>query len=78
MLEGDEEKMTIWLDGEVLNTQLQKHVKNRDGPALNPFLGPHAFRLNLAIGGWQGGDPSGTGFPQQYEVDYVRIYQKGG
>ena len=78
VLEWDEEKMTIWLDGEVLNTQLQKHVKNQDGPALNPFLGPHAFRLNLAIGGWQGGDPSGTGFPQQYEVDYVRIYQKGG
>jgi beta-glucanase (GH16 family) len=76
VLEWDEEKMTVWLDGEMLNTQLMKHVQNQDGPAVNPFLAPHAFRLNLAIGGPQGGDPSGTSFPQKYEVDYVRIYQK--
>jgi beta-glucanase (GH16 family) len=76
VLEWDEEKMTIWLDGEMLNTQLMKHVQNQDGPAVNPFLAPHAFRLNFAIGGPQGGDPSGTSFPQRYEVDYVRIYQK--
>lgn len=76
VLEWDEEKMTIWLDGEMLNTQLMKHVQNQDGPVVNPFLAPHAFRLNLAIGGPQGGDPSGTSFPQKYEVDYVRIYQK--
>jgi beta-glucanase (GH16 family) len=76
VLEWDEEKMSIWLDGEMLNTQLMKHVQNQDGPVVNPFLAPHAFRLNLAIGGPQGGDPSGTSFPQRYEVDYVRIYQK--
>jgi beta-glucanase (GH16 family) len=76
VLEWDEEKMTVWLDGEMLNTQLMKHVENQDGPVVNPFLAPHAFRLNLAIGGPQGGDPSGTSFPQKYEVDYVRIYQK--
>jgi beta-glucanase (GH16 family) len=76
VLEWDEEKMTVWLDGEMLNTQLMKHVTNQDGPAVNPFLAPHAFRLNFAIGGPQGGDPSRTTFPQRYEVDYVRIYQK--
>lgn len=76
VLEWDEGKMTVWLDGEVLNTQLMKHVMNQDGPAVNPFLGPQAFRLNLAIGGPQGGDPAATSFPQRYEVDYVRIYQK--
>jgi len=78
VLEWDEEKMTVWLDGEILNTQLMKHVKNQDGPAINPFMSPQAFRLNMAIGGPQGGDPSKTEFPQRYEVDYVRIYQKGG
>lgn len=78
VLEWDEEKMTIWLDGEMLNTQLMKHVKNLDGSAVNPFLAPHAFRLNMAVGGPQGGDPSRTTFPQRYEVDYVRVYQKEG
>jgi hypothetical protein len=43
---------------------------------VNPFLAPHALRLNLAVGGPQGGDPSRTTFPQRYEVDYVRVYQK--
>jgi beta-glucanase (GH16 family) len=76
VLEWDEEKMSVWLDGEMLNTQLMKHVQNQDGPVVNPFLAPHAFRLNFAIGGPQGGDPSATSFPQRYEVDYVRIYQK--
>lgn len=76
VLEWDEEKMTIWLDGQPLNTQLMQHVKNQDGPPVNPFLAPQAMRLNFAIGGMNGGDPSGTTFPQRYEVDYVRVYQK--
>jgi hypothetical protein len=32
--------------------------------------------LNLAIGGDKGGDPSSTPFKVQYEVDYVRVFQK--
>jgi hypothetical protein len=31
--------------------------------------------VNLAIGGDNGGDPSGTVFPQRVEVDYLRVYQ---
>jgi len=76
VLEWDAEKMTIWLDGQLLNTQFMSHVKNLDGAPVNPFLAPQAMRLNFAIGGMNGGDPSGTSFPQRYEVDYVRIYQK--
>lgn len=75
VLEWDEQKMTIYLDGQPLNTQLLKHVVNQDGPAINPFQAPQAFRLNMALGG-QGGDPSPLSFPQRYEIDYVRIYQK--
>jgi hypothetical protein len=33
--------------------------------------------VNQAIGGNNGGDPSGTEFPVQYIVDYVRHYQPG-
>ena len=76
VLEWDDEKMSIWMDGQLLNTQEMKHVMNGDGERVNPFLGPQAFRLNLAIGGGQAGDPSPTSFPQRYEVDYVRVYQK--
>jgi hypothetical protein len=32
--------------------------------------------LNLALGGMNGGDPSLTAFPNRFEVDYVRVYQK--
>ena len=32
----------------------------------------HSKALNLAIGGQNGGDPSGTTFPARYEVDYAR------
>lgn len=76
VLEWDEEKMTIWLDGQLLNSQEMSQVKNQDGPTVNPFDAPQAMRLNLAIGGANGGDPARTPFPQRFEVDYVRIYQK--
>ena len=73
--EWSPEKISIYLDGRLLNTLEMKGVINQDGPAINPFLAPQRFRLNMAIGS-NGGDPSQTPFPQRYEVDYVRIYQK--
>jgi beta-glucanase (GH16 family) len=73
--EWDREKIAIYLDGKLMNTLPMKTTVNQDGPAINPFLEPHYFRLNLAIGS-NGGDPSHTAFPQRFEVDYVRIYQK--
>jgi beta-glucanase (GH16 family) len=42
----------------------------------NPYTGnPFYMLVNLAIGGQNGGDPSGTTFPITYLVDYVRVYQ---
>lgn len=75
--EWDSEKITISLDDRVLNTLEMKSVVNADGPPINPFLKPQRFRLNMAIGA-TGGDPSKTAFPQRYEVDYIRLYQKPG
>ncbi|MCR5820054.1 MAG: glycoside hydrolase family 16 protein [Bacteroidaceae bacterium] len=37
---------------------------------------PHYILLNLAIGA-SGGTPDQSAFPMLYEVDYVRVYQKG-
>ena len=75
VMEWDEEKITLYLDGQLLNTLDMKSTANEDGPKINPFLGPQHFRLNMAIGA-NAGNPDKTPFPQRYEVDYVRIYQK--
>ena len=44
----------------------------------NPFHKPHYLILNLAIGGSWGGQKGidDSIFPQRYEIDYVRFYQK--
>jgi hypothetical protein len=49
---------------------------NKDNTGINPFQQQHYILLNLAIGGDNGGDPSSTDFPNRFEVDYVRVYQK--
>ncbi len=75
VIEWNPEKIEIFLDGKLLNTLPMHTATNQDGPPINPFLAPQRFRLNLAIGA-AGGDTSKTPFPQRFEVDYVRIYQK--
>lgn len=77
VMEWTPERIEIHLDGKLLNTTLLKGTVNETGPAKSPFIdAPQALRLNLAIGGKNGGDPSGTSFPQRYEIDYVRVYQR--
>jgi beta-glucanase (GH16 family) len=51
-------------------------LQNKDGTGINPFRQPHYMLLNLAMGGTNGGDLSSTQFPNRFEVDYVRVYQK--
>lgn len=41
----------------------------------NPFRKPHYLLINLALGGSWGGAIDDSIFPQQYLVDYVRVYQ---
>jgi beta-glucanase (GH16 family) len=67
------ESISLYLDDILLNSINLNETKNPDG--FNPFLQPHYFLLNLAIGG-NGGSPADALFPIKYEVDYVRIYQK--
>ena len=40
------------------------------------FRKPHILRLNLALGGWWGGDIGEDILPQKYIIDYVRVYSK--
>ena len=74
-MEWDEERIALSVDGKVLNeVDLAKTING--GDKKNPFQAPHYMILNLAIGGQNGGDPSGTEFPGKFEVDWVRVYQK--
>ncbi len=75
VMEWDEKEIAIYLDGKLLNRVNLAKTVNQDGSGINPFRAPHRLRLNLAVGG-AGGNPEKTAFPQRYEIDYVRIYQK--
>jgi hypothetical protein len=68
------ETISLNLDDELLNSILLSETINPDGK--NPFLQPHFLLLNLAIGGLNGGEPKPETKLINYEVDYVRVYQK--
>lgn len=41
------------------------------------FSGQFFLRINLAVGGdWPGDPDSNTVFPAEYQIDYVRVYQR--
>ena len=70
------DSIALYIDDQLLNKVAVNTLVNKDGNGFNPFKQPHYMLLNLAIGGDNGGDPSGTTFPSRFEIDYVRVYQK--
>jgi beta-glucanase (GH16 family) len=75
-MDWGEQNISLYVDDTLLNQQPMKSLYNRDSTGINPFQQPHYILLNLAIGGDNGGDPASTDFPNRYEIDYVRVYQK--
>jgi beta-glucanase (GH16 family) len=75
-MDWDDKAIKLYVDDVLLNTTELKDTFNKDTEGRNPFHQPHYIILNLAIGGANGGDPSGTDFPSRFEVDYVRVYRK--
>ncbi|MCW3089414.1 MAG: glycoside hydrolase family 16 protein [Ferruginibacter sp.] len=75
-MDWDENAIALYVDDLLLNKVELSKLVNKDGTGINPFKQPHYMLLNLAIGGQNGGDPTGTKFPNRFEVDYVRVYQK--
>jgi beta-glucanase (GH16 family) len=73
-MDWDDQKIDLYLDDTLMNSVALSSMLNADGSS--PFKQKAYMILNLAIGGDNGGDPSATTFPQQYLVDYVRVYQK--
>lgn len=75
-MDWNEEAIALYVDEVLLNkTELSK-LENKDGSGTNPFKQPHFMLLNLAMGGMNGGSIGNTKFPNRFEVDYVRVYQK--
>lgn len=72
-MDWTQDYIKLYLDGELLNETSLSNTKNPDG--FNGFQQPHYILLNLALGS-NGGDLSATQLPRNYEVDYVRVYQK--
>jgi beta-glucanase (GH16 family) len=68
----------LYVDDILMNTtDLSKTINGSISNIVNPFQQKQYIVINEAIGGNNGGDPSGTTFPVQYIIDYVRVYQKG-
>jgi beta-glucanase (GH16 family) len=54
----------------------QYHVMSTTPAALSEFQQPYYIILNLAVGGsWPGNPDATTVFPQNFIIDYVRVYQ---
>lgn len=75
-MDWTEESIALYIDDQLLNKASLDQLVNKDGSGFNPFKQPHYMLLNLAMGGMNGGDHTGTSYPQKFEIDYVRVYQK--
>ncbi len=75
-MDWTEEYIALYVDDTLLNKVELSLTTNKDGSGFNPFKQPHYMLLNLAMGGMNGGDLADTPFPQKFEIDYVRVYQK--
>lgn len=75
-MDWDENEIALFVDDMLLNKVELSKLVNKDGTTINPFKQPHYMLLNLAMGGYNGGDLGNTEFPNRFEIDYVRVYQK--
>lgn len=75
-MDWDENAIALYVDDTLMNKVALSRLENKDGSGINPFKQPHYMLLNLAMGGQNGGSLDGTTFPNRFEVDYVRVYQK--
>jgi beta-glucanase (GH16 family)/lysophospholipase L1-like esterase len=67
-------RVAFYVDGRVILTA-DKSVLG-GAAAQWPFDQPFWLKLNLAVGGPYGGDPTSGTFPKTMEVDWVRVYQE--
>lgn len=76
VMDWDAEKIVLSVDDSVLLDEPVSKLENKDGSHFNPFKQPHYMFLNYALGGSWGGGLEGAVLPKEFEVDYIRVYQK--
>jgi len=72
-LEWDEQQVSMYLDGKCYYNMPLAAANAASG---NAFAKPFYILLNLAVGGSWGGAADASVYPQQFKVDYVRVFQK--
>ncbi|SFH34320.1 glycoside hydrolase family 16 protein [Pedobacter insulae] len=75
-MDWTEQSIDLFVDDELLLSVPMDRLVNKDGSNTHPFKQPHYMLLNLAMGGMNGGELQDTKFPNRFEVDYVRVYQR--
>ncbi|AOM84507.1 glycoside hydrolase family 16 protein [Salisediminibacterium beveridgei] len=74
-IEWEPEEIRWYVNDELYAETSQWYTENGEFPA--PFDQDFHLILNLAVGGWYGGDPDETTeFPGEMNVDYVRVYEQ--
>jgi beta-glucanase (GH16 family) len=75
-MDWTEKDISLFVDDELMITMPMDKLYNKDSSGTHPFKQPHYMLLDLAMGGLNGGSLGDTRFPNRFEVDYVRVYQK--
>jgi beta-glucanase (GH16 family) len=72
-VEWEPDAIRWYIDGDLTYTRTTSTTPWLDDAFSKPFI----IRLNMAVGGnWPGSPDAATAFPADYEVDYVRVYQR--
>jgi len=72
-IEWNSDKIDYFFDGFKYHTT---RLDQAGAGEKNPFRQPFYLILNLALGGSWGGEIDDSIFPQQYLIDYVRVYEE--
>ncbi|MNY01667.1 Beta-glucanase precursor [compost metagenome] len=75
-MDWTEKEISLFMDNELMLRVDMDKLYNKNGSGTHPFKQPHYMLLDLAMGGLNGGDLRDTRFPNRFEIDYVRVYQK--
>ncbi|HOK04569.1 MAG TPA: glycoside hydrolase family 16 protein [Victivallales bacterium] len=72
-IEWNSEEINFFFDE---NKYFSFNVSEADEENYNPFREPFYILMNFAIGGTWGGKIDDNILPQQFIIDYIRVYQK--